>query len=273
MVDESALKTDAIAQVQALRGKLDAAAAEPVLWHGGRLFPTGAYERLLGAHAAALAVATALGDAVETIADPRELPPPVRGALVAFSAAVHAATATACEALRAVHAETRHKSPTMGSPFPRLIARLSSPAASWRAIGSTKERVAVEQELALRAVEGTSGGSSSGRCAGKDAGDRGSKSGGTAGAVTQPAKGQWAIAERRCSAPLISLPHQTEAHLRRQRNHLLRVALANDHPPASQETIIGWMAVGFLCGELAAELSAIGSAIRDIMAVESPLFS
>ena len=192
----------------------------------------------------------------------------MRGALVAFSAAVHAATATACEALRAVHAA--RQGPIRSSWW--LRTRLSSPA-SWRAIRSTEGRVALKQELKLRAVEGTSDGSSSGRRAEEDAGDRGSKSGGTAGAVTQPANGQWAIAERRCSAPLISLPHQTEAHLRWQRHHLLRVALANDHPLASQETIVGWMAVVFLCGELAAELSAIGSAIRDVMAVESPLFS
>ena len=68
--------------------------------------------------------------------------------------------------------------------------------------------------------------------------------------------------------PLMALSHLTKSLLVEQRDHLLYLAMHQDAPTASQDSIIGFYAIGFLCLTLASDFSRIGGTLRDISAKE-----
>ena len=99
--------------------------------------------------------------------------------------------------------------------------------------------------------------------------------------------------DRLVSAPLLALPHRTKGLLRGYLNHFLVVSLSSAaaatngageleegqrQPPEKPrrhhnlDSEVSWMTIGFLCSQLADQFQDMGEALRDVRAIEAPLF-
>ena len=70
----------------------------------------------------------------------------------------------------------------------------------------------------------------------------------------------------RLVAPLLQMRSRTDRALLEQRNLLVLLAFEGLAPSLPQSAVVGWMAVCFLCAELASALTRLGEALRDFRA-------